>query len=149
MLITSFFVGRCVGINYVPNTYVEHFNDTILHSDTIIDTLYLTETKPSYITKIKEDTVYIKDTTIITVPIEEYTFTDSTNYECKVDGFKVELKEMKLYPKTIKDEIEITNTIVKQNNKRWGIGVNVGIGTNGKIITPMIGLGVQYNIISF
>ena len=44
---------------------------------------------------------------------------------------------------------EYKNTIGKQKPKRWGIGVQGGVGITPKLVQPYIGIGVSYNLFTF
>ncbi len=43
----------------------------------------------------------------------------------------------------------ITNTEVQYKTRRWGIGVQVGIGVTPNKIEPYVGIGVNYNILTW
>jgi hypothetical protein len=93
----------------------------------------------------KEDNFPIKnDSTTVELPITQKTYKDST-YTAWVSGYDPSLDSIQVYPKT--EYKTITNTIKMQDTKRWGIGIQGGVGYGKGGFTPYIGIGIQYNII--
>ncbi|WP_353477695.1 DUF6808 domain-containing protein, partial [Xylanibacter muris] len=43
----------------------------------------------------------------------------------------------------------ITNTEIRYKAKRWGLGVQVGMGITPTKVEPYIGIGVSYNLFSW
>lgn len=123
----------------------------IIHTDTIIinktDTIKVL--KPEYIkeTRIILDTVYIKDTLVVTVPITQKYYRGE-DYEAYVSGYKPKLDSIRVFKHT--EVVTITNTekvYIKPN--KWGIGAQIGYGWNGIKFAPYIGIGIQRTFISF
>lgn len=93
----------------------------------------------------KEDNFPIKkDSVTVEIPITQKTYTDST-YTAWVSGYEPCLDSIQVYPRT--EYKTITNTIKVQDTKRWGIGIQGGVGYGKGGFTPYIGVGIQYNII--
>lgn len=92
------------------------------------------------------DTTFIHDTTteVIYMPREYKVYGDST-YRAVVSGVQPRLDSIEVYSKTITETI--TKTIQVPDKKRWGFGVNVSAGYDGKKVRPFVGVGVQYNVI--
>jgi hypothetical protein len=86
----------------------------------------------------------VPDSANVVIPITQKTYKDST-YTAWVSGYDPSLDSIQVYPKT--EYKTITNTIKMQDTKRWGIGIQGGVGYGKGGFTPYIGIGVQYNII--
>lgn len=150
--LASLIMGVVIGITYERNQFPEPFPeqiDSVIIRDTIRDTITYTNVVPKYIERERIDTCWvIIDDTIkvqVPIPISTYHFKDST-YDCKVDGFKVSMKEMNVYPTTIVKTITIKELAKK---KHWGIGVNGGYGISKNGLSPYVGVGISYNLWSF
>lgn len=138
---------------------------TITHQDTVrttyIDTIPFLNPVPKDSTVIRyvtvtlpvtcgKDTIYEEkggntgDSVNITLPITSKVYGDST-YTAYVSGFRANLDSIFVYPRH-----EVITTITdKTRHKRWGIGVQAGYGISRNSISPYIGIGISYNIISF
>lgn len=92
------------------------------------------------------DTILAHDTTekLVFLPREYMVYKDST-YRAVVSGVQPRLDSLEIYRPTI------TQTITKiiKKKTRWGIGPQVGLGYNGKEVMPYVGVGVQYNLITW
>lgn len=142
-LLSAFYMGR----NSVKARVVEVDRvvyDTIVHEKVKVDTMWCTRVEKVYLTEVRRDTVTIRDTVLVEVPIYTYIASDSL-YKVVVEGFGVEFKSVEVYPKTIYKE---RTDIIKERN-RWGIGVQAGYGISKDKLTPYIGIGVSYNIITW
>lgn len=120
------------------------------------DTLYVHDTcvqiKPIYVTKIKLDSVRIpvpvhdtingKDTVFVWLEREQVQWQDSL---CKVYASGIQ-------PQVDSVEHYTTQTIIRvpvKQRSRWGIGVQAGAGAGKDGLTPYVGVGVSYNILSW
>lgn len=151
-LMVSFFAGY--------NVARHHFEDKheMVTSDTIViekwDTIIFEKPTEKIRYVLRYDT--IRDTSItfivdtisasptIVIPIERTVYKDSTKtakYEAFISGYKAALDSISI--KCDQTTTIITNTI--ENQRRIGIGVQVGVGYAGKV-TPYIGIGVQYRL---
>lgn len=94
------------------------------------------------------DTLEVHDTTtqLVFLPREVLTYKDST-YRAVVSGVDPRLDTIEVYQKTRTEYI--TKTIVKKEPTRWGIGAHIGVGLVKDKVQPYIGVGVQYNIITW
>ena len=115
------------------------------------------------------DTVYLERTEIIKLPIYKTDTIQQTDTILLVDSVDVVLPiELKHYSDTLANnaisfdlkgfQCEVNNLylnnlkvpIIEENKvKRWGLGVQLGIGGTAKGFSPYIGLGLNYNIFSF
>ena len=103
---------------------------------------YIKEKDTAFIvlTDLKVDTV--KE--LVYLPREYMVYRDSS-YRAVVSGVQPRLDSIEVYHKTLTQTI--TKTIKVPDKKRWGLGVNVGAGWNGKEVQPFVGIGVQYSIL--
>lgn len=116
------------------------------------DTLRIAEPVPvykyikekEYVTITDSLLVYDTITKVIELPREYLVYKD-TSYRAVVSGVQPRLDSMEVYSKTITETI--TKTIQVPDKKRWGFGVNVSAGYDGKKVRPFVGVGVQYNVI--
>lgn len=143
-LAVAFFLGQLFAQpDVVEVERVEY--DTIVRTEVVADTIervkVVYRTLPS-VEVVRNDTIIVRDTVRVAVPISRYTFSDSL-YKCEVEGYEVSLKRMEVFPKTI-----YRTTIVREPS-RWGVGVQVGYGLCREGLSPYVGLGVNYNLISF
>lgn len=121
---------------------------TITRVDTIrIDTPvpvhhYIRQHDTAFIvlTDVKVDTIK----QLVYLPREAMVYKDST-YRAVVSGVQPRLDSIEVYQRTRTETI--TKTVKVPDRKRWGLGVNVGAGWNGKQVQPFVGVGVQYNIV--
>lgn len=125
--------------------------DTITLIDTIREPVYEESSVIRYVTRrlIVTDTLRLHDSVNIEfrdsvyadVPITQKTYVGN-DYKAWVSGYEPSLDSISIAHKVI------TNTVTKKDNKRWGLGIQMGCGYNGKI-APYVGVGLQYNLIKF
>lgn len=121
------------------------------------DTLYLRDTikvdrpvpKP-YPVYLPSDTVRLvtveHDTVEVLVPMEQKHYHDSL-YDVWVSGYKPALDSLHVYPVT---KVITTTLTTPQKTKRWGIGLQAGVGFSPKgAAVPYIGVGISYDLLSF
>lgn len=150
-IVLSFYAGRRTA-ELEPVTVT----DTLVVERVRIDTFVTPAPKPK--TLRHTDTLYLPtpdDTTAI--DIEQQYYADST-YEAwitspKIDTLTARLDSIRTYSKTITKTVTIENTRTVEVPKKWGIGIQAGYGVsvqNGMVVGfPYIGVGAQYNILSF
>ena len=124
--------------NYKPRVIVEYRRDTI------------TRVKPVYIAstpEIRVDTLRVRDTIALPVPIERRVYADS-NYRAVVSGWHPSLDSISVYPET--RVITIERERVEKERSRWGLGIQAGAGLSANgVAVPYVGVGVQYNLFSW
>lgn len=157
------FVALCflfLLILWMAHTRIKHLQKELdayknAPADTITvirhDTIKVNSPVPVYKYIKYNDTVTIchqlRDTVkeLIFLPREYMVYKDST-YRAVVSGVDPRLDSIEIYRPTI------TNTITKyvevKKKTRWGIGPQAGATYDGKI-KPYIGIGIQYNLITF
>jgi hypothetical protein len=132
-------------------TTIETRVDTLVVRDIIRDTVLVAVERLA----MRTDTVWLRavaDTVFVEVelPVEQKIY-QTADYRAVVEGFRPHLAEIEIFRNT---------TYIKENTlttprprSRWSIGVQAGwgIGFGGDRLTrgPYIGLGVQYNLVTF
>lgn len=106
-------------------------------------TKYDTVKLPALRDTIRDSLIY-KDTLIydsvnVVLPISQKRYEDTT-YIAWVSGFKPQLDSIKIFRKT---------TIIKEKQKRFGVGITGGYGYGKGGFTPFIGMGLYYNVFNF
>ena len=149
----AYFVGRSSVRNVPPAvTPPTIVRDTTWVHDTI--TLLLPVPDPVFI-EVPPVEVPIIDSGIIifddslSIPRIQQHYSDSA-YDAWVSGYLPQLDSIKLYPKTA----VITNTVEveappRKLIPRLSMGVQAGIGASKDGLSPYIGIGISYNILSF
>lgn len=124
--------------------------DTVLvtHTDTIFSEKpvpvykYISRTEFVEVPSDSVRTDTVKE--LVFLPREYMVYKDST-YRAVVSGVQPRLDSIEIYRKT---QVQtITKTVRVPDRKRWGLGVQVGAGFNGKEVQPYVGLGVSYDIV--
>lgn len=154
-------IGGFLGWNLRPDcpAIVERV-DTVVMYDTIripppppeVKYVVRTETVTLPGTPIVTDTTASPDTVYVNVevPIERKVYR-TEDYKAEIEGFRASLVSMEMYRKT--QTIERTKIVKVPDTRRWGMGVQAGYGVtvlNNQVkAAPFIGVGIQYNIISW
>ena len=148
-------IGFLIGQKHPQKSPVEPIKekvDTLLIFDTI------TLTKPVFVEKIQLDSVYMPvtdtlwkhDTLYVYLEREQIQWQDSL---CRVyaSGINPQVDSVThfLQETIINGEISVPVKV----KSRWGLGIQVGYGAgiNGKqvYLTPYVGVGISYNILSW
>lgn len=124
-----------------PERVVEyiHTRDTVIQWKYDTDTIYMTNTKIKYETKVINDTVWIKD--------EPVTTTDSTsNYVIDINAVKLNWYRLRMMKN---DTITINTTTVKtitspKSGFYYGIGVGAGYGFINRKPDIFVGFTIGY-----
>lgn len=124
------------------------FIDTPIPRDSTV-IRYKTVTVPVYdtIKTYHADTLH-SDSVTVTLPITQKIYRDST-YEAWVSGYVPALDSIRIFQPITTITNTVTNTEIRYKQKRWGLGVQVGIGVTPSKIEPYVGIGVSYNIFSW
>lgn len=108
---------------------------------------------PPTVEKVDLDSVLSKgsipssDSVTVEIPITQQEYGDST-WRAWVSGYGVRLDSIRVYPR--REVVTVTQTMTRRVSKRWGIGIQTGYGwQHGAGCHPYIGLGIQYNLLSF
>lgn len=127
-----FIVGIVVGLLCRPK---QHIDATIVQRDTTIVRDTLTIAKPVAVTKVRKDTILVyvtdtvrmKDTLFIALPMEAKTY-KGEDYYAEVSGYKPSLDVLQIYPKT-EYITEKTREIIRHKNY-LSVGTEVGYVNN-------------------
>ena len=145
-LITAFLLGSLCGLLYSrgESKPTEQPIDTITVHDTI-------KVRKPYSVKTYLTGETIHDTlpgthdsvpVAVDIPITAKVYQDS-NYRAVVSGYRPSLDSLQIYRKTL---------IVPKPYKtqpRWSIGLTGGWGATKTGLSPFVGIGITYNLISF
>ena len=148
-------IGFLIGQQHPQKSPVEPIKekvDTLLIFDTI------TLTKPVFVEKIQLDSVYMPvtdtlwkhDTLYVYLEREQIQWQDSL---CRVyaSGINPQVDSVThfVHETIVNREISVPVKV----KSRWGLGIQVGYGAgvNGKqvYLTPYVGVGISYNILSW
>lgn len=146
LIVTSFFVGR----RTAPDPEVGVIIDTLRYETERIkvDTLEVVRTDTCWLEVLRVDTVsvYIHDTVQVLVPIRKYV-ADDEQYHVEVSGYRVNFDLIQVYPRT---EYQVQTVKAKP---KWGLGIQAGYGMTVAgtqvNLSPFIGVGVQYNLLTW
>lgn len=127
---------------------IPKFIDSPIPRDSVV-LRYKTVKVPVYdtITVYRADTLK-KDSITVEIPITQKIYQDST-YQAWVSGYEPVLDSIRIFQPVMTVTNTITNTEIRYKTKRWGIGVQVGVGLTPNKIEPYVGIGVSYNIFSW
>lgn len=147
LIAVAFLLGRR---SVKPEIVEIHRTDTMWMRDTVRETVLVPEVR--YLTRV--DTVLLKVPgdavkVPVLVPISRKVY-EGEDYRAVVSGFRASLDTLDIFRKTQ----TVTNTVVQRvevpgKPKRWGIGVSAGYALTPQGMKPYIGLGVQYDLISW
>ena len=140
-----FVAGRKTAKKCGESTIIERV-DTLVIRDTIVSY------KPKYITKRVVDTTF--------VPIPEYIERNDTIYAVlEREQVVWEDSLARVYASGINPEVDsvfhyrtekvINHIIPVKVQSRWGLGVQGGVGFGKDGVTPYVGVGVQYSLLSW
>ena len=140
-----FVAGRKTAKKGGEGTIVERV-DTLVIRDTIV------AYKPKYITKRVVETEY--------VPVPEYIERNDTIYAVlEREQVMWEDSLARIYASGINPQVDsvmhyrtekvINHIIPVKANPRWGVGLQGGVGVGKGGLTPYVGVGVQYNILTW
>ena len=137
--------------NYRQKTSVEPPEikvDTLIVRDTIM------QYKPIFTDKIKvdsvlipvKDTIVIRDSVYIYMDREKITWRDSL-CEVYASGIMPQVDSVKHFREY--QYVTIETALPVKEKSHWGLGINAGYGVGQGGLTPYIGIGVSYNILSW
>ena len=88
------------------------------------------------------------DSVTVRIPITQKVYEDST-YQAWVSGYNPALDSIRIFQPVTTITHTITNTEVRYKTKRWGVGLQIGVGLTPNKVEPYVGVGVHYNILSW
>lgn len=142
---TGFIAGRKTAKKFAEGTIIERV-DTLVIRDTIVSY------KPKYITRRVIDTTYVpvpeyieRNDTIYAVMEREQVVWEDSLARVYASGIDPQVDSVMHY----RTEKVINHIIPVKVNPKWGIGIQGGVGAGKGGITPYVGAGVQYNILTW
>lgn len=141
----SFYAGRKSANQGQNETIVERV-DTLVVRDTIV------AYKPKYIARRVVDSIYVpvreivveRDTIKVLLEREQVVWEDSLA-RVYASGILPKVDSIHHY----RDKMVITKETIIKTNPKWGVGIQGGIGVGKGGLTPYVGVGVSYNLITF
>ena len=120
--------------------YLDTIHDTLNHVEVIHDSLFI---DGDTIISEKLDTIPVE----VEVPITQKEYSDDSTYTAWVSGYRPRLDSINVCQKTI--YIDREKTVIKKDNKRFGIGPVVygGYDCQNNRFGWGVGIGVTYNLI--
>ena len=141
----GFIAGRKTARNGGEGIITERV-DTLVIRDTIVSY------KPKYITKRVVDTAYVpvteyivRNDTIVAVLEREQVMWEDSLARIYASGINPQVDSVFHY----RTEKVINHLIPVKVQSRWGLGVQGGVGFGKDGMTPYVGVGVQYNLLSW
>ena len=127
-------------------------------TETKVDTLVIRDTimqnKPIFVDKIKvdsvlipvKDTIVIRDSVYIYMDREKITWRDSL-CEVYASGIMPQVDSVRHF--TEYKYITIETQVPVKVKSHWGLGINAGYGYGRGGLTPYVGVGISYNLLSW
>ena len=147
-ILISFLVGRRCGRN-VPGLTPTPRVDTLVIRDTIKVTEAVSVTRrvvDSVLVPV-HDTTRVRDTLYVYLEREQVTWEDSLS-RVYASGIRPQVDSVIHF----RDRMVITKEIpvIQVRKTRWGIGIQAGAGVGKDMqLTPYVGLGLSYNLLSW
>ena len=141
--VLSWFLPRC-GVEAEGKEAVicDTIRDTVTVREPLVRDSVFVRTVVRELPVVQTDTAriagvdYRRDTVSVEIPIEQKVYSDSL-YDAWVSGYEARLDSIRIKRETV--------TVTKRVPKRWGVGVQAGVGLSG----AYIGVGITYNILNF
>lgn len=123
-----------------------------------VDTLFIRDTikvtEPVYVTRRMvdsvlvpvTDTIRLRDTLYVFLEREQIRWEDSLSV-VYASGVRPEIDSVIHYAERMVIVKEIP--VVRVKKTRWGVGIQAGAGATRDGLTPYVGVGVSYNILSW
>ena len=151
ILACVFLFGFLIGQKHPQKSPVEPIK-------TKVDTLVIRDTmmyyKPIYVDRVKLDsvlvpvldTMMIHDTTYVYLEREKVTWRDSL-CEVYASGIMASVDSVRHFQEY--KYITIETQVPLKVKSHWGLGVNAGYGVGKGGLTPYVGVGISYNLLSW
>ena len=143
----GFLVGNRVGRN-APGEPPTPKVDTLFIRDTfkVTEPKYITRRVVDSVLVPVTDTLYLKDTLFVILEREQVTWEDSLA-RVYASGIQPHVDSVIHFTQ----EVVITKEIpvIQVKPTRWGLGIHAGYGAGKDGLTPYIGVGVSYNLLSW
>ena len=122
--------------------------DTLVIRDTIkqIEPLFVERKVVKIDTLAVRDTLTLRDTLYVFLEREQIRWEDSLAV-VYASGVNPQVDSVIHYTNDRIITIETVKTIKEKS--RWGVGIQAGVGVGTKGVSPYVGIGVNYNILSW
>ena len=151
ILATFFMLGFIIGQKHPQKLPVEPIKvkvDTLVIHDTTMSYM------PIYVDRVKLDsvlvpvldTMMIHDTTFVYLEREKVTWRDSL-CEVYASGIMASVDSVRHFQEY--KYITIETQVPVKVRSHWGLGVNAGYGVGKGGLTPYVGIGISYNLLSW
>ena len=151
VILITFYVGMMMGQKHRQKTPLEPTKiklDTLIVRDTIM------QYKPIFVAKIKvdsvlipvKDTIVIRDSVYIYMDREKVPWRDSL-CEVYASGIMASVDSVRHFQEY--KYITIETQVPVKVRSHWGLGVQAGMGAGKNGLTPYVGVGISYNLISW
>lgn len=147
LLLLSFQAGRIWG-RTAPSAPVEEKVDTLVIRDTISVSkpVYLTRRVVDSVLVPVRDTLMVRDTLFVVLEREQVEWIDSL---CAVYASGIEPQVDSVRHFVTETIITREIPVVEVRRTRWGVGIHAGYGVGKEGLSPYVGIGVSYNILSW
>ena len=141
----SFYAGRKTAKPDQIETITERV-DTLVIRDTVksLQPIYVTRRTVDSVLIPVTDTFRVTDTLYVVLEREQVTWEDSLS-RVYASGIRPQVDSVIHY----RDRMVITRETVIKTHSRWGVGIQGGVGVGKDGLTPYLGVGVSYNLITF
>lgn len=151
VILLPFFISILIGQKHPQKLPIEPIKTKV---DTLVIHDTLTSYEPVFIERQKLDsvlvpvldTMIIHDTTFIYLEREKVTWRDSL-CEVYASGIMTSVDSVQHFQEY--KNITIETRVPVKIRSRWGLGVQAGMGACKDGLTPYVGVGVSYNILSW
>ena len=151
VLANFFMIGFIIGRKHPQKLPIEPIKvkvDTLIIHDTTMSY------KPIYVDRVKLDSVLvhvvdsvkIHDTTFVYLEREKVTWRDSL-CEVYASGIMASVDSVRHFQEY--KYITIETQVPVKIRSHWGLGVQAGMGTGKNGLTPYVGVGISYNLLSW
>lgn len=143
--VASFLVGRESNRNS-PSEPLKVKTDTLFRHDTISISapVYVEKRKIDSILVPVTDTVRVRDTLFVTLERDQVEWRDSLS-AVYVSGVRPQVDSVVHFV----PRVDVVRTVVEKERSRWGLGVSAGYGATREGLSPFIGLGISYSLMSW
>jgi len=147
LLVLAFLLGRRIGRN-APVCPVEEKVDTLVIRDTIsVSTpVYVTRRVVDSVLVPVRDTMMVRDTLFVLLERQQVAWEDSLA-RVYASGIDPQVDSVIHFTQDLIITKEIP--VIQVKKTRWGIGVQAGVGAGKDGLTPYLGVGVSYNLLSW
>lgn len=150
LLVCAFLLGRVTAPAEPVGTITR---DTVIvtHTDTIAreKPIYYAVRQTDTLRVVVRDTVRQQDTLYLELRREQRAYRD-TSFEAWVSGVEPALDSIRIFAPV--RCVTVTERVPVKVRSRWGLGVSAGYGitlTKEPQLTPYLGVGISYNIVSW